>query len=114
MADENWSFEEMLKECGLSHLAPFVQHTHVGTELRPGKWTKEKTEEVFAALENAHKKIAEQKQTIDRLSSPNLEHVPVILAGENADKSAAPVLIVHGGRVVEVLAPKDKRIVSGD
>lgn len=114
MADENWSFEKMLEECGLSHLLPHVRHAQSGTGVKPEKWTKEKTEEVFAALENAHKKIAEQKETIDQLSSPHLEHAPVILSGKNADKSASSVLIVHGGRVVEVLAPKDKRIVAGD
>ncbi len=114
MANENWSFEKMLEECGLSHLLPYVRRAQSGAGLKPGEWTEEKTKEVFTALEDAHKKIAEQKETIDRLSSPHLEHAPVILAGENADKSAPSILIVHGGRVIEVLAPKNKQIVPGD
>jgi len=115
----NKEFEEFLVQSGLSHLKPFISNTaEVAQKLsRIPTGAAKNVPELLQALRQAHDKISEQDGEIKRLSDFPLAHAAVIFSDETSEDSPTPprpVLIMHEGRVLEVLPPPNKKIKAGD
>ncbi|KKS37236.1 MAG: hypothetical protein A3G49_05310 [Candidatus Sungbacteria bacterium RIFCSPLOWO2_12_FULL_41_11] len=112
-------FEEFLDQSGLSHLKPFISNTaEVAQKLsRIPTGAAKNVPELLQALRQAQDKISEQDGEIKRLSGFPLAHAVVIFSDETSGDSPVsphPLLIMHEGRVIEVLPPPNKKIKAGD